>query len=89
VFCYWATNSVCSYIQSILVTNPKVIGYINPNLAKDVQKIYGKSLAPDEADRIAKLIHTGYEGHIKVTENQIEKNILTYIKQQNFKKPKK
>ncbi|OMJ83618.1 hypothetical protein SteCoe_15406 [Stentor coeruleus] len=83
VFCYWVTNAIFTYFQSVLVTNPTIMSKINPNLQSDMMKIYGKSLEQDEAERLANLINTGMEGYIKAKEKDVEKIVGVYLKQQD------
>ena len=61
---------------------PRVMIWINPNLAEDYNKIHRKNVDPEEAARLTNLINTGYEGYTHVREEDLEKVVNSYIAEQ-------
>lgn len=83
MFCYWVTNAIYSYFQTSALTNPRIMQLINPDLQKNLIKIYSKSIPEDESARLANLLNTGIEGYSKVSENELEKVVTTYLEHQD------
>lgn len=83
VFCYWSTSAVFSILQSSILALPSVVDRINPGLTEDLKQVYSNSLMPEECKRLANIIVTGEEGYTATTEEDVEKEVTSYITQQN------
>jgi membrane protein insertase Oxa1/YidC/SpoIIIJ len=83
VFCYWSTSAIFTLIQSSVLSLPSVSERVNPGLKADLQQIYSQSLMPEECLRLAKIIETGEEGYTPVEEEEVEKDLKTYVGEQN------
>ena len=62
---------------------PKIIAYLNPNIEKDTKNLFIGNMEMNEHYRLSNLIHAGFEGYSRTSEENVELSVKKYLKEQN------